>query len=159
MAQAPNYRDLRVGSVLTRTRPKPTREQPYRLCRGDLIFERKLICTKLSSYCHWRILWRNILTLILELWPHPAPILYFDDIIPQNGYYSIVTKDFQFEKERITLTVSSLKNCADCCSAKECSLEVSESCYETIKQSWSASDEVASQPNGLSILSQRFNAC
>ncbi|KAF5931057.1 hypothetical protein HYC85_031930 [Camellia sinensis] len=61
-----------------------------------------------------------------------APILYFDDIIPQNGYYSIVTKDFQ---------------------------EVSESCYETIKQSWSVIDEVASQPNGLSILSQRFNTC
>ncbi|XP_028071371.1 lysosomal Pro-X carboxypeptidase-like isoform X2 [Camellia sinensis] len=37
--------------------------------------------------------------------------------------------------------------------------EVSESCYETIKQSWSVIDEVASQPNGLSILSQRFNTC
>ena len=24
-----------------------------------------------------------------------APILYFDDITPQNGYYSIVTKDFR----------------------------------------------------------------
>ena len=24
-----------------------------------------------------------------------APILYFDDITPQNGYYSIVTKDFK----------------------------------------------------------------
>ncbi|CAL5352702.1 unnamed protein product [Camellia sinensis] len=42
-----------------------------------------------------------------------APILYFDDIIPQNGYYSIVTNDFQ---------------------------EVSESCYETIKQSCPLSD-------------------
>ncbi|THG06797.1 hypothetical protein TEA_001946 [Camellia sinensis var. sinensis] len=61
-----------------------------------------------------------------------APILYFDDIIPQNGYYSIVSKDFK---------------------------EASESCYETIKQSWSVIDEVASQPNGLSTLSQRFNTC
>lgn len=24
-----------------------------------------------------------------------APILYFDDIAPRNGYYSIVTKDFK----------------------------------------------------------------
>ena len=24
-----------------------------------------------------------------------APILYFDDITPQNGYYSVVTKDFR----------------------------------------------------------------
>ncbi|KDO35830.1 hypothetical protein CISIN_1g036711mg, partial [Citrus sinensis] len=24
-----------------------------------------------------------------------APILYFDDITPQNGYYSIVTRDFR----------------------------------------------------------------
>lgn len=23
-----------------------------------------------------------------------APILYFDDITPQNGYYSVVSKDF-----------------------------------------------------------------
>ncbi|XP_028071321.1 lysosomal Pro-X carboxypeptidase isoform X1 [Camellia sinensis] len=61
-----------------------------------------------------------------------APILYFDDITPQNGYYSIVTKDFK---------------------------EASESCYETIRQSWSVIDEVASQLNGLSILSQRFKTC
>ncbi|GMP88727.1 hypothetical protein CsSME_00040606 [Camellia sinensis var. sinensis] len=61
-----------------------------------------------------------------------APILYFDDITPQDGYYSIVTKDFK---------------------------EASETCYETIKQSWSVIDEVASQKNGLSILSQRFMTC
>lgn len=24
-----------------------------------------------------------------------APILYFDDITPQNGYYAVVTKDFR----------------------------------------------------------------
>lgn len=24
-----------------------------------------------------------------------APILYFDDITPQNGYYSVVTEDFK----------------------------------------------------------------
>ncbi|CAI9778373.1 unnamed protein product [Fraxinus pennsylvanica] len=42
--------------------------------------------------------------------PHLPPILYFDDITPQNGYYSKVTKDFK---------------------------EFSKRCYETIRRSWS----------------------
>ncbi|KAH7838278.1 hypothetical protein Vadar_024425 [Vaccinium darrowii] len=61
-----------------------------------------------------------------------APILYFDDITPENGYYSLVTKDFK---------------------------EVSENCYETIRNSWSEIDRVASKPSGLSILSQKFKTC
>ncbi|XP_076888494.1 uncharacterized protein LOC143538943, partial [Bidens hawaiensis] len=61
-----------------------------------------------------------------------APILYFDDITPQDGYYSIVTKDFK---------------------------EASENCYKTIKQSWHELDKVASTPNGLAILSQKFKTC
>lgn len=61
-----------------------------------------------------------------------APILYFEDITPQNGYFSIVTKDFK---------------------------EVSKSCYETIKQSWSVIDKVAAQSNGLSYLSKNFKTC
>ncbi|KAH9700254.1 prolylcarboxypeptidase-like protein [Citrus sinensis] len=61
-----------------------------------------------------------------------APILYFDDITPQNGYYSVVTKDFR---------------------------EASETCYETILNSWSQIDEVASQPDGLAILSNKFRTC
>ncbi|CAK9150487.1 unnamed protein product [Ilex paraguariensis] len=61
-----------------------------------------------------------------------APILYFDDITPQNGYYSVVTKDFK---------------------------EVSENCYNTIKMSWSEIDKIASKPNGLSILSKKFKTC
>ncbi|WCJ41673.1 Lysosomal Pro-X carboxypeptidase [Euphorbia peplus] len=61
-----------------------------------------------------------------------APILYFEDIAPKNGYYSVVTKDFR---------------------------ETSESCYEAVRKSWAEIDKVASQPNGLSILSQKFNSC
>ncbi|KAG6682450.1 hypothetical protein I3842_13G142300 [Carya illinoinensis] len=61
-----------------------------------------------------------------------APILYFDDITPQDGYYCIVTKDFR---------------------------EASETCYQTIKNSWSIIDEVASKPDGLSILSKTFKTC
>ncbi|XP_059429040.1 uncharacterized protein LOC132162838 [Corylus avellana] len=61
-----------------------------------------------------------------------APILYFDDITPQDGYISIVTTDFR---------------------------EASESCYQTIKKSWSEIDEVASKPDGLSILSNTFKTC
>ncbi|GLT51282.1 hypothetical protein SLA2020_247020 [Shorea laevis] len=61
-----------------------------------------------------------------------APILYFDDIAPRAGYYSVVTKDFK---------------------------ETSESCYETIRKSWSEIDKVASKPDGLSILSEKFKTC
>ncbi|RDX90540.1 Lysosomal Pro-X carboxypeptidase, partial [Mucuna pruriens] len=61
-----------------------------------------------------------------------APILYFDDITPQNAYFSVVSRDFR---------------------------EASETCYQTILNSWSEIDRVSSQQNGLSILSQRFNTC
>ncbi|XP_057997528.1 uncharacterized protein LOC110673331 [Hevea brasiliensis] len=61
-----------------------------------------------------------------------APILYFHDISPQGGYYSIVSKDFR---------------------------EASETCYQTIQKSWTEIDEIASKPNGLSILSKKFKTC
>ncbi|XP_065868781.1 uncharacterized protein [Euphorbia lathyris] len=61
-----------------------------------------------------------------------SPILYFDDIIPQNGYHSVVTKDFR---------------------------DASESCYNTIKQSWSEIDRIAAEPNRLLTLSNKFNTC
>ncbi|KAG4402078.1 hypothetical protein AAZX31_02G115900 [Glycine max] len=61
-----------------------------------------------------------------------APILYFDKITPQNGYYSVVTRDYR---------------------------DASETCYETILKSWSEIHRVASQPNGLVTLSHRFNTC
>ncbi|KAB2606610.1 lysosomal Pro-X carboxypeptidase-like [Pyrus ussuriensis x Pyrus communis] len=62
-----------------------------------------------------------------------APILYFDNITPpEKGYYSIVTKDFQ---------------------------EASETCYQTIKKSWSEIDDIASKPEGLSFLSNKFHTC
>ncbi|KAL5763900.1 hypothetical protein ACOSQ2_016494 [Xanthoceras sorbifolium] len=61
-----------------------------------------------------------------------APILYFNDITPQDGYYSIVTKDFR---------------------------EASETCYRTIRDSWSEIDKVASEPDGLFTLSKKFRTC
>ncbi|MED6143828.1 hypothetical protein PIB30_009639 [Stylosanthes scabra] len=61
-----------------------------------------------------------------------APILYFDDITPHDGYYSVVSRDFR---------------------------EASETCYETILKSWSQIERVASLPDGLSILSHKFNTC
>ncbi|XWS71539.1 hypothetical protein CRYUN_Cryun03dG0146500 [Craigia yunnanensis] len=61
-----------------------------------------------------------------------APILYFDDITPQNGYHVIVTRDFR---------------------------ETSENCYNTIRQSWFEIDKVAAQTNGLMNLSNIFNSC
>ncbi|XP_028756877.1 lysosomal Pro-X carboxypeptidase-like [Neltuma alba] len=61
-----------------------------------------------------------------------APILYFNSVAPQAGYYYIVTKDFK---------------------------EASESCYQTIRKSWSEIDKVSKMPNGLSILSKTFKTC
>ncbi|MFQ6631552.1 hypothetical protein Gotur_009182, partial [Gossypium turneri] len=61
-----------------------------------------------------------------------APILYFDNITRSGAYYSVVTNDFR---------------------------EASESCYQTIRNSWSVIDKIASQPNGLSNLSCIFKTC
>ncbi|GMG98514.1 hypothetical protein Nepgr_000354 [Nepenthes gracilis] len=61
-----------------------------------------------------------------------APILYFDDITPEDGYYSVVTQDFR---------------------------ETSESCYESIRKSWGEIDNVASKHKGLLILSNIFKTC
>nr|XP_007150133.1 hypothetical protein PHAVU_005G129500g [Phaseolus vulgaris]ESW22127.1 hypothetical protein PHAVU_005G129500g [Phaseolus vulgaris] len=61
-----------------------------------------------------------------------APILYFDDITPQDGYFYVVSRSFR---------------------------EVSETCYQTILKSWSEIDRTASQPSGKTLLSQRFNTC
>ncbi|KAI9196178.1 hypothetical protein LWI28_021676 [Acer negundo] len=61
-----------------------------------------------------------------------APILYFDDITPQNGYHVVVTNDFR---------------------------EYSESCYNTIKQSWNEIDRVGAVANGLQDLSRIFSTC
>lgn len=61
-----------------------------------------------------------------------APILYFDDITPQNSYYDIVSKNFR---------------------------EASLTCFQTIQRSWSEIDRAGYQPNGMNFLSQRFNTC
>ncbi|WCJ41657.1 Serine carboxypeptidase S28 family protein [Euphorbia peplus] len=61
-----------------------------------------------------------------------APILYFVDITPQDGYQVVVSKDF---------------------------MNTSESCYNTIKQSWPEMDRIAAQPNGLLDLGNMFNVC
>ncbi|KAK1588955.1 hypothetical protein Q3G72_029012 [Acer saccharum] len=61
-----------------------------------------------------------------------APILYFDDITPQNGYHVVVTNDFR---------------------------KYSESCYNTIKQSWNEIDRVGAVANGLEDLSRIFSTC
>jgi lysosomal Pro-X carboxypeptidase len=40
-----------------------------------------------------------------------------------------------------------------------CFQETSASCYKTIHDSWDEIDKIASQPNGLLILSEKFNTC
>ncbi|XVF05275.1 hypothetical protein REPUB_Repub05bG0157800 [Reevesia pubescens] len=61
-----------------------------------------------------------------------APILYFDKITPSGAYFSVVTKNFR---------------------------ETSETCYQTIRKSWSEIDKIASKPLGLSTLSTKFKTC
>lgn len=61
-----------------------------------------------------------------------APILYFDGLTPQDGYDSVVTRDFR---------------------------NVSENCYNVIKESWAEIHKVASHPGGLERLRHIFNTC
>lgn len=61
-----------------------------------------------------------------------APILYFDQITPQDSYYMVVTKDFR---------------------------ETSETCYKTIRDSWAEINKVANKKNGLSYLTKKFKTC
>ncbi|XP_030522320.1 lysosomal Pro-X carboxypeptidase-like [Rhodamnia argentea] len=61
-----------------------------------------------------------------------APILYFDDIVPQDAYFSVVAKSF---------------------------LESSSSCHQTIRQSWEEIDRAASEPHGLTKLTKTFKTC
>ncbi|WCJ41653.1 Serine carboxypeptidase S28 family protein [Euphorbia peplus] len=61
-----------------------------------------------------------------------APILYFGDITPQDGYQQLVSKDF---------------------------MNSSKSCYNTIKQSWAQIDRMGAKPNGLLDLGNMFNVC
>ncbi|CAI9260648.1 unnamed protein product [Lactuca saligna] len=61
-----------------------------------------------------------------------APILYFMGLTPENGYASVVSKDFN---------------------------STSTSCYKTIRESWFEIDRVGAQPQGLLNLSQTFNTC
>ncbi|KAF5733298.1 lysosomal Pro-X carboxypeptidase-like [Tripterygium wilfordii] len=61
-----------------------------------------------------------------------APILYFDDTMRQNKITSAISQIFK---------------------------EVSKTCYETIKRSWSEIDEAASTPRGLTKLSNTFQTC
>ncbi|CAI9104937.1 OLC1v1003732C2 [Oldenlandia corymbosa var. corymbosa] len=61
-----------------------------------------------------------------------APILYFEDLIPHDAYFSVVQKDFK---------------------------EQSESCFKTIEESWDIIYKIGSKPNGLSLLSRKFKSC
>ncbi|KAK9673814.1 hypothetical protein RND81_12G191900 [Saponaria officinalis] len=61
-----------------------------------------------------------------------APILSFDGSIPEYAACDVVSKDFQ---------------------------EIDERCYDTIRHSWATIDKIASQVNGLDILSLTFNTC
>ncbi|KAJ4840467.1 hypothetical protein Tsubulata_039815 [Turnera subulata] len=70
--------------------------------------------------------------IVLGALASSAPILYFDNISPPEGYYLVATKAFR---------------------------EASESCYKTIKRSWSKIDKVAAAENGLSILAKKFKSC
>ncbi|KAK9275680.1 hypothetical protein L1049_022947 [Liquidambar formosana] len=81
----------------------------------------------LASWFHLKYLYITLGALASS-----ARVLYFDDVKLQDGYFSIVTKDFK---------------------------EVSKSCYKTIKQSWSEIDKVAAKANGLSVLSKKFKTC
>ncbi|XP_031099755.1 lysosomal Pro-X carboxypeptidase-like [Ipomoea triloba] len=61
-----------------------------------------------------------------------APLLYLDEIVPQDAFFNTIANDF---------------------------VESSESCGETIMASWDEIHKLASRHDGLSILSQKFKTC
>ncbi|CAI5534358.1 unnamed protein product, partial [Closterium sp. Naga37s-1] len=61
-----------------------------------------------------------------------APILQYEDIVPSDTFYRIVSHDFKIE---------------------------SESCFEAIKSSWAAVREEAAAEGGLTRLSHQFHLC
>lgn len=61
-----------------------------------------------------------------------APILQFEDIVPPETFYDIVSNDFKRE---------------------------SLSCFKTIKESWDAIETKANEENGLQSLSRTFRMC
>ena len=56
------------------------------VCVHDFFF----ICSVLASW--FRLKYPHV---ALGALASSAPILYFDDITPQNGYFSVVSKDFK----------------------------------------------------------------
>jgi len=95
-----------------------------------------------------------------------APILYFDDITPQDAYYSVVSRAFRVIYHVLILLFSLFISFYHQIYHEKGDLmmswymqEASETCYQTILKSWSEIDRVASQPKGLSLLSQKFNTC
>ncbi|KAK3205852.1 hypothetical protein Dsin_019898 [Dipteronia sinensis] len=98
-----------------------------------------------------------------------APILYFDNITPQDGYFSIVTKDFRVTLHIKVLIVSFfyiyffllrlIITHVESFNGFGTVQEASETCYQTIRDSWSEIDKVASQLDGLSTLSKKFKTC
>jgi lysosomal Pro-X carboxypeptidase len=61
-----------------------------------------------------------------------APILQFEDIVPTDTFYRIVSADFKRE---------------------------STSCFNYIQESWDAIDNIAAQNGGLHNLSTKFHMC
>ncbi|GER55629.1 serine carboxypeptidase S28 family protein [Striga asiatica] len=88
---------------------------------------------------------KNLSSILLAAWfrlkyPHiaavaiasSAPIYYFDKNMNSHAYDQVITEDFK---------------------------NVSNHCYRTIRKSWSKIDEIASEPDGLANLTQKFKTC
>ncbi|KAL6012825.1 hypothetical protein ACLOJK_003314 [Asimina triloba] len=78
-----------------------------------------------------------------------VPILQFEDIVPYETFYDIVSNDF-----RLTL----LHGEAPCEDGDDVPRE-SASCFQAIKDSWEALDSQAQNDGGLIHLSRKFNLC
>lgn len=109
-----------------------------------------------------------------------APILYFEDITPHDGYGAVVTKDFRvwlytqayylcnylmvlsffffkfFVSIKLIVSICTYILTLPCILSVQ---ETSENCYSTIRESWFEIDKVAAQTNGLMNLSNIFATC
>jgi lysosomal Pro-X carboxypeptidase len=87
-----------------------------------------------------------------------APILQFEDIVPQTIFYDIVSNDFKVRRAsywfHFLFWIKGTVTLVFLCVQRE-----SLSCFQTIKDSWNELDEQGNVQDGLLKLSKMFHLC
>lgn len=91
-----------------------------------------------------------------------APILQFEDVVPPETFYDIVSNDFRVYSitERLWLMIISVYMFDILTPVRLFSWQrESVSCFNTIKDSWDVIESEGHKQNGLSYLTETFRFC